>query len=252
MFVGSKRKSKGLATEHDVHEAGGQKCVEQNLNIAFVFWILSKNSATNHTTVKQIIEFIKGNKTKYLIKFGAELIFISVHLFSGILGSLNSLTPDTLQIVVKVLRTILVENASDWLNIVPTIKELLVTVLATYQRGSFPKEMRTRIMIMLCDIVLDHKLYAAYGEDVFSSWLPTLPNLLCQPHISSHILKTFSHLGRQKNAHFMKHLELNQAAILGKSVAFDFFSSHVESLNTKNLYGLLHIQKIYHKFKSLD
>lgn len=59
-LTGSKRKSKGMATEHDVHEAGGQKCVHQNLNIAFVFWILRSSSTTNQLITKKIIDFIKG------------------------------------------------------------------------------------------------------------------------------------------------------------------------------------------------
>lgn len=60
MHIGSKRKSKGMATEHDVHEAGGQKCVHQNLNIAFVFWILRTSSPANQLITKKIIDFIKG------------------------------------------------------------------------------------------------------------------------------------------------------------------------------------------------
>lgn len=50
-----------MATEHEVHEAGGQKCIEQNLNIAFVFWMLSKQTPSNQMTVKNILEFIKGS-----------------------------------------------------------------------------------------------------------------------------------------------------------------------------------------------
>lgn len=49
-----------MATEQEVYEAGGQKCIQQNLNIAFVFWALSKNSPSNQLSAKNIIEFIKG------------------------------------------------------------------------------------------------------------------------------------------------------------------------------------------------
>lgn len=121
-----------------------------------------------------------------------------------------------MQIVVKVLRTILVENANDWLSTTASIKELLASVLVNYQRGKLPKEIRTRILIMLCDIVLNHKLCSAYGQNIFNNWLPTLPTLLCQPFVSSHILKTFSHLARQRNKLFLTHLEEKQNEILGK------------------------------------
>lgn len=50
-----------MATEQEVHEAGGRKCIEQNLNIVFVFWMLSKHTSSNQMTVKNILEFIKGN-----------------------------------------------------------------------------------------------------------------------------------------------------------------------------------------------
>lgn len=156
--------------------------------------------------------------------------------------SLIASPSDIHQAMCKVLRCILVENSAyHSIDTVPAIRELLATVLETYQRGLFPKEIRTRILIMLCDIVLDNKLYAVYGEHLFNAWLPTLPKLLCQPYISTHILKTFSHLARQKNPHFMKHLDVNQAAIIGKSflmlLAFVFvssfstlYSSHTHSL----------------------
>lgn len=49
-----------MATEQDVYEAGGQKCIQQNLNIAFVFWTLSKNTPSNQLLAKNIIEFIQG------------------------------------------------------------------------------------------------------------------------------------------------------------------------------------------------
>ncbi|XP_031640841.1 testis-expressed protein 10 [Contarinia nasturtii] len=189
-FKGSKRKSKGMATEQDVFEAGGQKCIQQNLNIAFVFWTLSKNSRSNQS-LKTVIEFIKES-----------------------LACVDSYGTDVLQILVKVLRTILVDNSQERLDTTSEIKELLSTVVVLYQRGKFPKEIRTRILIILCDIVLDHKLYIAYGQNIFSNWLSTLPKLLCQPYVSPHVLKTFSHLTRQKNPIFIKHLEESKDAII--------------------------------------
>lgn len=132
------------------------------------------------------------------------------------LSRLDSYAPEYLPIVVKVLRTVLVDNAKEWLGTTPALKDLLATVLTVYQRGQFPKEIRTRILILLCDIVLDHKLYTAYGQNIFNDWLPTLPKLLCQPFVSLHVLKTFSHLAKQKNPSFMKHLDENQHEIIGK------------------------------------
>lgn len=66
-----------MATEQEVYEAGGQKCTQQNLNIAFVFWTLGKHSSSNQTIVKNIIEFIKGWSSIELI---VKIILMSFHI----------------------------------------------------------------------------------------------------------------------------------------------------------------------------
>lgn len=107
-------------------------------------------------------------------------------------------------------------NKAQELDVMPEIKSLLATVLGINQRAKFPKEVRIRVLIMLCDVVLNHKLYNAYGQNIFNDWLATLPELLCQPFVSPHVLKTFSHLARQKNPIFMKHLKENQDKIISE------------------------------------
>lgn len=57
---GSKRKSKGAATEQDVFEAGGQKCIQQNLNICYAFWVLNKKSMNNSAWGERLIEYFRG------------------------------------------------------------------------------------------------------------------------------------------------------------------------------------------------
>lgn len=225
------------------------------------------------TATDQYSTYISISKKKFL-NFCILLFFLSrflscrirhthiytyIHnpIFTDSMVSLNASPSDIHQAICKVLRCILVENSaihSATIDNVPAIRELLATVLETYQRGLFPKEIRTRIMIMLCDIVLDNKLYAVYGEHLFNAWLPTLPKLLCQPHISTHILKTFSHLARQKNPHFMKHLDVNQAAIIGKSflmlVLFIFSLSTLLSFHT-HTYSILSIHFNTHSIRAL-
>lgn len=67
--LGSKRKSKGMATEQEVRDAGGQKCYHQNFNIAHIFCRLNKNlSQSNQSWAKQIINFIKSKKNSSIIK----------------------------------------------------------------------------------------------------------------------------------------------------------------------------------------
>lgn len=60
-IAGSKRKSKGSATEQEVFEAGGQRCIEQNLNISYIFWMLNNKSVNSLTWGKKLIAYMKGN-----------------------------------------------------------------------------------------------------------------------------------------------------------------------------------------------
>lgn len=128
-----------MATEQDVFEAGGQKCLQQNLNISYIFWILNSKSTNSSVWGKKLVEYLKEN-----------------------LPHIETQTIECLQTVVKLLRTVLVDNAILCLNSTPTIKDLLNCTLTTYQKGKFPKEIRTKVLIMLCDIVLDHRLHSAY------------------------------------------------------------------------------------------
>lgn len=62
-ITGSKRKSKGMATEQDVFEAGGQKCHQQNLNISFVFaCLVPELSPQNVPLADKILQFLNSTK----------------------------------------------------------------------------------------------------------------------------------------------------------------------------------------------
>lgn len=57
----SKRKSKGLATEQEVYEAGGHRCFVQNLYISYIFCCLNRDlSQARQQNVLKIIEFLKS------------------------------------------------------------------------------------------------------------------------------------------------------------------------------------------------
>lgn len=60
-FKGSKRKSKGMATEKEVSDAGGENCHHQNLCIAFIFACLNPEMINAHEkSANKVIEYIKG------------------------------------------------------------------------------------------------------------------------------------------------------------------------------------------------
>lgn len=57
----SKRKSKGLATEQEVYEAGGHKCFIQNLYVSYIFCCLNRDLVkSRQLNVQKIIEFLKS------------------------------------------------------------------------------------------------------------------------------------------------------------------------------------------------
>lgn len=63
-ITGSKRKSKGMATEQDVFEAGGQKCHQQNLSISFVFaCLVPELSPQNAPLADKILQFLNSTKS---------------------------------------------------------------------------------------------------------------------------------------------------------------------------------------------
>lgn len=66
-FKGSKRKSKGTATEQEVHESGGQKCNQQNLNIAYIFCSMNVQVSTGaRDLTERIIRYLKSKNRNAL------------------------------------------------------------------------------------------------------------------------------------------------------------------------------------------
>ncbi|KAG4067129.1 hypothetical protein HA402_000120 [Bradysia odoriphaga] len=181
----SKRKSKGAPTERDVHESGGSRCYQQNLNLSILFCCLNRNLHRSYVNqAEQIVNFLK----KSLSEFEYAPMEVST-------------------LLVKLLREILVENGENWTRALPGVRSFLRSVIQMYQNNRFSRDIRTRILILLCDIVLNWKLCKVYGDNSFSAWLPTLPTMLCQPYISHHVLATFSVLAKQNNDLFLKNLE---------------------------------------------
>lgn len=65
--------------------------------------------------------------------------------------------------LVNILRVILLNNGEVWLRANVNIKQLLTTTITTYQKNKFSKEIRTKILVLLCDIVMDSNLCRLYG-----------------------------------------------------------------------------------------
>lgn len=135
-FKGSKRKSKGNATEQDVYEAGGQKCFQQNFGIAYLFaninsnlTIKYKNEATN------ILKFIENN----LLAAESQPNEVSTNL-------------------IKFLQIVFIENSKKWTQIVPNVTELLAMIVSLDENGKFTKEMRSKMFNFICDVITNRNI----------------------------------------------------------------------------------------------
>lgn len=65
--------------------------------------------------------------------------------------------------LVKVLRSVLLQNGSNWVKAQVSAKELLAATIAVYEKQKFAKDIRTKMLVLLCDIVLDVQLCALFG-----------------------------------------------------------------------------------------
>lgn len=70
---------------------------------------------------------------------------------------------DTSTALIKVLRMVLLQNGSQWMVAKVPTKKLLSTTIDCYQRQKFAKDIRTKTLVLLCDIVLDVQLCRCYG-----------------------------------------------------------------------------------------
>lgn len=68
-------------------------------------------------------------------------------------------------LLVKLLREILIENGENWARVLPEVKNFLRSVIQAYKNNRFSRDIRTRILILLCDIVLNWKLCKVYGYE---------------------------------------------------------------------------------------
>lgn len=86
-----------------------------------------------------------------------------IHNISGNIQHLDNQNQEVSFMLVKLLRIILITNGENWINSNLNVKDLLKSVLALYQSGKFSKDIRSKILILLCDIGLNARLCAVYG-----------------------------------------------------------------------------------------
>lgn len=121
---------------------------------------------------------------------------------------------ETVHYFMKLLQNILLKNGFIWMKKVPETGALLKDVIYAYENTHLTKDTQVKILVLLCDIILDEKLIKTYGKNLFHDWIKKLPLMLTRQTISSHALKTFSFLAKQKNQIFLQSFKENSQQIL--------------------------------------
>nr|XP_040236824.2 testis-expressed protein 10 [Anopheles coluzzii] len=116
-------------------------------------------------------------------------------------------------LLLQVLRYMLLET--DCMAVNQETRTLLQTLLEVYITAKLPQEIRNRILVLFCDIIVgSDSLWRRYGQELFTLWLKMLPNLLCKPSIDMEVLKALLCLGQRGNVPFLEVLEANAKQIV--------------------------------------
>uniref|UniRef100_A0A182S5U2 Pre-rRNA-processing protein Ipi1 N-terminal domain-containing protein n=1 Tax=Anopheles maculatus TaxID=74869 RepID=A0A182S5U2_9DIPT len=106
-------------------------------------------------------------------------------------------------LLLQVLRYMLLDT--DCMSVNQETRALLQTLLEVYITAKLPQDIRNRILVLFCDIiVLNDSLWRRYGHELFTLWLKMLPNLLCKPTIDQAVLKALLCLGQRGNVPFLE------------------------------------------------
>ncbi|XP_058065748.1 testis-expressed protein 10 homolog [Anopheles bellator] len=121
-------------------------------------------------------------------------------------------------LMLQVLRFMLLEKRGHFVN--EESRALLKTLMEVYIRSRLPQDIRNRILVLFCDIIVrSDTLCRQYGEDLFTLWLKMLPNLLCKPTIDMTVLRALLCLAQRNKEAFLDVLEANAKEIISNADA---------------------------------
>uniref|UniRef100_A0A182JFZ7 Pre-rRNA-processing protein Ipi1 N-terminal domain-containing protein n=1 Tax=Anopheles atroparvus TaxID=41427 RepID=A0A182JFZ7_ANOAO len=181
--------SKGNILERTVDN----NCYRHNFNICFFYCCLHeqfRGEKKNVENYAKVVEYVKRCVLNWKFR-GADATNLLLH----------------------VLRYMLLET--DCLSVNQETRTLLKTLLEVYITARLPQDIRNRILVLFCDIIVrNDTLWRRYGQDLFTLWLKMLPNLLCKPSIDREVVKALLCLGQRNNSMFLDVLEANAKEIV--------------------------------------
>uniref|UniRef100_A0A182MC05 Pre-rRNA-processing protein Ipi1 N-terminal domain-containing protein n=1 Tax=Anopheles culicifacies TaxID=139723 RepID=A0A182MC05_9DIPT len=168
-------------------------CYRHNFNICFFYCCLHeqfRGGKKKSQAYTKIVEYVKRCVLNWKFR-GAEAT----------------------NLLLQVLRYMLLDT--DCMSVNQETRALLQTLLEVYITAKLPQDIRNRILLLFCDIiVLNDSLWRRYGQELFTLWLKMLPNLLCKPTIDLVVLKALLCLGQRGNVPFLEVLETNAKQIV--------------------------------------
>ncbi|XP_063698535.1 testis-expressed protein 10 homolog [Culicoides brevitarsis] len=218
-----KRNSKG--GDRDLAKAGGVKCFIQNLMICNIYCRVAYSQENfSQSVCSKVVNYLKQ--------------------------------------VVRVWETIPIE-AGQYLNAVlrsvfliaklPGVKDLLKSLIASYlNEENTRKENKTKISILLCNILLNNELMKKFGVDLFQQWIQVLPEQLLEESVSQRVLDVFTHLCRQLNRHFLSSLEQKLEDIVRNLPKIKVVGAADELEGQKSIASLVYWIKNEEKLRSVQ
>ncbi|XP_052888796.1 testis-expressed protein 10 homolog [Anopheles moucheti] len=168
-------------------------CYRHNFNICFFYCCLHdqfRGGKKKSQTYGKIVEYVKRCVVNWKFR-GAEAT----------------------NLLLQVLRYMLLDT--DCMSVNQETRALLQTLLEVYITAKLPQDIRNRILVLFCDIIVQNdSLWRRYGQELFTLWLKMLPNLLCKPTIDLTVLKALLCLGQRGNVPFLEVLETNVKQIV--------------------------------------
>ncbi|ETN62411.1 hypothetical protein AND_005893 [Anopheles darlingi] len=189
---------KARTTSEPVLERVDDKCYKQNFNICFFFCCLNEQFRSirkrkSDTGYTRVVEYVKSCVLNWK--------------FRGV---------EATNLLLQVLRFILLDADSTTVN--EETRALLNTLLEVYITARLPQDIRNRILVLFCDIIVrSDTLWRQYGKELFTLWLKMLPNLLCKPTIDMVVLRALLCLAQRNNAAFLDVLEANAKQIVANA-----------------------------------
>lgn len=204
----------------EFEKAGGVRCTFQNLAICKVFFYMTVDQNLTSTGLR-MLDYIQVDSRDSHINF----------MFS-------------------ILQFVFLEANVSW--ICPKTKEILRALINLYLGEKTKTETKSKILMLLCKIVMSPERSARLGNEMFANWIRTLPNLLLKESVTFEVLQVLVLLSRQSNKAFLVSLTEQVGKIVENAPKIQVLNAPNELEGRKVVASLVFWIKDAEKLKAID